>query len=72
VCGLCEKRCPVDAIDGAKNRIHVIDLNTCIKCGTCFEVCPPRFDAVDQLTGVPAPPPIAEEERKIVRKVKAK
>jgi coenzyme F420-reducing hydrogenase delta subunit/Fe-S-cluster-containing hydrogenase component 2 len=71
-CMICRKRCPVDAISGGKNLIHVIDQDQCIKCGTCFEVCPPRFGAVDQLTGVPAPPPIAEEERKIVRKVKAK
>ena len=28
---------------GGKNRIHVIDQEKCTKCGTCFEVCPPRF-----------------------------
>ena len=31
---------------GGKNRIHVIDQEKCTKCGTCFEVCPPRFGAV--------------------------
>lgn len=71
-CMICRKRCPVEAISGGKNLIHVINQDQCIKCGTCFEVCPPRFGAVDQITGKPAPPPIPEEERKIVRKVKAR
>jgi Fe-S-cluster-containing hydrogenase component 2 len=69
---ICRKRCPVEAITGAKNQIHVIDQNKCIKCGTCFEVCPPRFGAVDQISGEPVPPPIPEEERTIVRKSKKK
>ena len=69
-CMICRKRCPVEAITGAKNQIHVIDQDKCIKCGTCFEVCPPRFGAVDQISGEPVPPPIPEEERTIVRKSK--
>jgi F420-non-reducing hydrogenase iron-sulfur subunit len=69
-CMICAKRCPVEAIAGGKNLIHVIDQDTCIKCGTCFEVCPPRFGAVAKLSGEPVPPPIPEEERKIVRKSK--
>jgi len=69
-CMICAKRCPVEAITGGKNLIHVIDQDTCIKCGTCFEACPPRFGAVAKLTGEPVPPPIPEEERKIVRKSK--
>jgi F420-non-reducing hydrogenase iron-sulfur subunit len=69
-CMICAKRCPVEAITGGKNLIHVIDQDTCIKCGTCFEVCPPRFGAVTKLSGEPVPPPIPEEQRKIVRKSK--
>jgi len=69
-CMICAKRCPVEAISGGKNLIHVIDQDTCIKCGTCFEVCPPRFGAVNKISGEPVPPPISEEERKIVRKRK--
>jgi ferredoxin len=69
-CMICFRRCPVEAIAGGKNRIHVIDQDKCIKCGTCAEVCPPRFDAVDQISGAPVPPPIPEEERTIVRKSK--
>ncbi|MGD8386385.1 MAG: hydrogenase iron-sulfur subunit, partial [Desulfobacteraceae bacterium] len=45
-CMICKRKCPVDAIDGGKNRVHVIDQDTCIKCGTCLESCPPRFGAV--------------------------
>jgi coenzyme F420-reducing hydrogenase delta subunit/ferredoxin len=71
-CMICRKRCPVEAIDGAKNKIHLIDQETCIKCGTCYEVCPPRFGAVDKISGEPVPPPIPEEERTIVRKSKKK
>jgi NADH-quinone oxidoreductase subunit F len=31
--------------------IHVIDNDKCIKCGTCIDVCPPRFDAVIKASG---------------------
>jgi F420-non-reducing hydrogenase iron-sulfur subunit len=66
-CMICARRCPVEAIAGAKNLVHIIDQGKCIKCGICFEVCPDKFDAVMEITGEPAPPPIPEEERMIVR-----
>ncbi len=66
-CMVCLRRCPADAIIGAKKQIHVIDQEKCIKCGTCFEACPPRFGAVEEISGGPVPPPIPEEERRIVR-----
>ena len=69
-CMICAKRCPVEAISGGKNLIHVIDQETCIKCGTCFEACPPRFGAVAKISGEPVPPPLPEEQRRIVRKSK--
>jgi len=71
-CMICAKRCPVEAIIGAKNQIHVIDQEKCIKCETCFNVCPTKFDAVIKITGRPVPPAIPEEKRTIVRKRKAK
>jgi coenzyme F420-reducing hydrogenase delta subunit/Fe-S-cluster-containing hydrogenase component 2 len=69
-CMICYRRCPVEAIDGGKNKIHVIDQDICIKCGTCLEACPPRFGAVNKITGQPVPPPIPEEERALARKSK--
>ncbi|MBC3887324.1 4Fe-4S dicluster domain-containing protein [Acetobacterium paludosum] len=39
-CGICAKKCPVDAISGEKKKPHVIDTEKCIKCGTCIEACP--------------------------------
>ncbi len=69
-CSICLKRCPVEAIAGAKNLIHIIDQEKCIKCGTCFEACPPRFGAVRKISGEPVPPTISEEARTIARKSK--
>jgi coenzyme F420-reducing hydrogenase delta subunit/ferredoxin len=71
-CSICLKKCPVEAIEGGKNRIHIIDQEKCIKCGTCFEACPPRFGAVKKISDGPAPPPVPEEKRTIVRKSKEK
>jgi NADH-quinone oxidoreductase subunit F len=71
-CMTCRRKCPADAIDGGKNRIHIIDQEKCTKCGTCFEACPPRFGAVTKISGTPVPPPISEEERTITRKGKEK
>jgi len=43
-CHACFKVCPVEAISGEKKEPHVIDQNTCIKCGMCISTC--RFDAI--------------------------
>ena len=64
---ICLRRCPVGAIEGGKNQIHVIDQDKCIKCETCFEACPPRFAAVQKIVSESVPPPIPEEARMIVR-----
>ncbi len=69
-CMICLRKCPVAAITGGKNQIHIIEQEKCIKCGTCFEACPPRFGAVNQIAGDSVPPPIPEEERTIGRKRK--
>jgi NADP-reducing hydrogenase subunit HndC len=69
-CMICGRKCPAEAIDGGKNKIHIIDQEKCTKCGTCFEVCPSRFSAVKKISGEPVPTPIPEEERTIVRKSK--
>jgi F420-non-reducing hydrogenase iron-sulfur subunit len=69
-CTICLRKCPVGAIIGGKDRIHVIDQDKCIACGICFQNCPPRFDAVKKILAEPVPPPIPEEARIIVRKSK--
>lgn len=43
-CGVCKRECPTNAISGAKNEPHVIDLALCSKCGSCVNAC--HFDAV--------------------------
>ena len=50
-CLICLRNCPVQAIVGGKNQVHMIDQNKCTKCGTCFELCPPRFSAVKRVSG---------------------
>ena len=67
-CMICLRKCPADAIDGAKKKIHVVDQDKCIRCGTCIEVCPSRFNAIRKISGEPVPPPIPEEKRLIAGK----
>ncbi|MCL2563911.1 MAG: NADH-quinone oxidoreductase subunit NuoF [Oscillospiraceae bacterium] len=43
-CTICAKKCPVHAISGKVKELHVIDHDTCTKCGICKDVC--KFDAV--------------------------
>jgi coenzyme F420-reducing hydrogenase delta subunit/Fe-S-cluster-containing hydrogenase component 2 len=69
-CLVCGRQCPVEGIAGGKNQIHIIDQESCIGCGTCFDACPTRFDAVRKIVGEPVPPPIPRERRTIVRKSK--
>lgn len=39
-CGLCQKRCPVSAIEGEGREKRKINQDKCIKCGTCIATCP--------------------------------
>ncbi len=43
-CTLCARNCPVNAIGGKVREPHVIDHNTCIKCGACMDKC--KFGAI--------------------------
>ena len=46
-CGVCRKKCPVEAIAGEKKEPHVIDWDKCTSCGTCVDVC--RFGAIGKV-----------------------
>jgi NADH:ubiquinone oxidoreductase subunit F (NADH-binding)/Pyruvate/2-oxoacid:ferredoxin oxidoreductase delta subunit len=50
-CMICARGCPVQAIEGGKRMVHVIDQAKCINCGICLDVCPPRFNAVVKVSG---------------------
>ena len=39
-CGLCQKNCPVNAIEGEGRDIRKINQEKCIKCRTCLATCP--------------------------------
>ena len=39
-CGLCQKNCPVNAIEGEAREVRKINQEKCIKCGTCLTKCP--------------------------------
>ena len=66
-CMICLRDCPAEAIIGGKNRIHAIDQYKCTKCGSCFDVCPPKFAAVKKISGEPVPAPRPLRERVMAR-----
>lgn len=39
-CGLCQRNCPVNAIEGEGRDVRTINQEKCIKCGTCLTKCP--------------------------------
>lgn len=39
-CGICQKGCPVQAIEGEAREKREINQDKCIKCGTCLVSCP--------------------------------
>jgi NADH-quinone oxidoreductase subunit F len=54
-CLICLRDCPAQSIAGEKGMVHVIDQAKCTKCGNCYDVCPPRFNAVKKISGEPVP-----------------
>jgi NADH-quinone oxidoreductase subunit F/NADP-reducing hydrogenase subunit HndC len=50
-CLLCLKACSSEAIVGEFKKLHVIDQSKCTQCGSCFDVCPPKVNAVEILSG---------------------
>ncbi len=43
-CTICAKKCPTNAIIGARKQAHFIIADKCISCGACEEAC--KFDAI--------------------------
>ena len=66
-CMICLRQCPVSAIEGGRDTIHIINQDKCTKCGTCMAVCPTRFSAVDVFSGEPVPLSLPLSERAVKR-----
>jgi ferredoxin len=47
-CTVCARNCPVEAIAGERRHAHLIDPDTCIRCGICMQVC--NFNAIQVLS----------------------
>ena len=45
-CTKCSRVCPVSAISGKVKEPHTIDLNKCIRCGSCIDAC--AFKAIKE------------------------
>ena len=45
-CTKCARQCPVSAINGKVKEAHSIDLNKCIRCGSCITAC--AFHAIKE------------------------
>jgi NADH:ubiquinone oxidoreductase subunit F (NADH-binding)/Pyruvate/2-oxoacid:ferredoxin oxidoreductase delta subunit len=45
-CGMCAKKCPVNAVSGDRESGYDINSAVCIRCGACFEACP--FHAIER------------------------
>ncbi len=44
-CTVCARNCPTNAISGERRKLHLIDNQTCIRCGICKQVC--NFNAIE-------------------------
>lgn len=66
-CQLCAISCGELAIEGEIDKIHVIEESKCTKCGSCFDLCPPEYAAVQKLSGEVVPQILPEEQRWLKR-----
>jgi NADH-quinone oxidoreductase subunit F len=47
----------VEAIFTGKRGIKVIDQETCVKCGSCIDACPPQYKAIIKISPLSELPP---------------
>ena len=81
-CGICEKRCPTNAISVNKNdQTWTIDHFACIQCGSCIRECPKSCLTMNPVLVHPSTekkkvtiskPEPTEEERQSLRAKKPK
>ncbi len=55
-CEHCVLTCPTEAIGGGVGKIKHIDQEKCVNCGTCRDVCPPKYNAVVKLSPISSLP----------------
>jgi len=55
------RKCPVHGIEGARGLFQVIDRDPGVRCGTRFEACSEKFEAIS-MVHEPVPPFIPEGE----------
>ena len=55
LCGICQKRCPADAIEVDKaSRSWSIDRFRCVQCASCIRECPKHCLSMDPAWPAPA------------------
>jgi NADH-quinone oxidoreductase subunit F len=52
-CDACVGSCPVDAIYTRSDRLKAVDQEKCVKCHSCWDACPPEYDAVLKVSPIP-------------------
>ncbi len=55
-CDACVGSCPVEAIYTRPDRLKAVDQTKCVKCHSCWDACPPEYDAVYRVS--PLVPPV--------------
>jgi NADH-quinone oxidoreductase subunit F len=52
-CDACVGSCPVEAIYTRDDLLKAVDQSKCVKCHSCWDACPPEYDAVARVSPLP-------------------